>query len=344
MLAILAATSVLGASANAQTSTSAPEQASMFVIATPAPGVVDFKGTGSATFTNTQSATESVTVGSNSSFGVTVSGANTSDYTSTAAAALKLDGTTSLNHATGTASNAFAVKYATDASGSMISTDPSGALIGDTTAKISSVLTTSKSGGMTEALESALSGSFAYQASQKALDVVGDSEDDTDGGSSGIIYYGDTAAYNAAFEAVYSEEYAKAYSTASAASPSKNEHNLVVTGLGTITNVDVLETSTFDASTQRVDGSSTQQGGTGSASASMTNANTSFANTASTSSASAFAQAFNGGNAANEGDLVITGVEPVTDASGGGFKVHAERVTTVDIVYTTDASGNISSN
>ena len=113
MLAILAATSVLGASANAQTSTSAPEQASMFVIATPAPGVVDFKGTGSATFTNTQSATESVTVGSNSSFGVTVSGANTSDYTSTAAAALKLDETTSLNHATGTASkpNYLAASY-----------------------------------------------------------------------------------------------------------------------------------------------------------------------------------------------------------------------------------------
>ena len=191
MLAILAATSVLGASANAQTSTSAPEQASMFVIATPAPGVVDFKGTGSATFTNTQSATESVTVGSNSSFGVTVSGTNTSDYTSNAAASLKLDDSTSLNHATGTASNAFALRYATDASGSMISTDPSGALVGDTTAKISSVLTTSNSGGMTEALESALSGSFAYQADQKAIDVVGDSADDTDGGSSGIIYYGD---------------------------------------------------------------------------------------------------------------------------------------------------------
>ena len=132
MLAILAATSVLGASANAQqSSSSAPEQASMFVIATPAPGVVDFKGTGSATFTNTQSATESVTVGSNSSFGVTVAGTNTSDYTSNAAASLKLDETTSLNHATGTASNAFAIKYATDASG---------ALINDTTAKISSYL------------------------------------------------------------------------------------------------------------------------------------------------------------------------------------------------------------
>ena len=336
MLAILAATSVLGASANAQTSTSAPEQASMFVIATPAPGVVDFKGTGSATFTNTQSATESVTVGSNSSFGVTVAGTNTSDYTSNAAASLKLDDTTSLNHATGTASNAFALRYGADSSAS--------ALVSDTTATISSILTTSNSGGMTEALESALMGSFAYQADQKATDIVGDSADDTDGGSSGIIYYGDTAAYNAAYEAVYSEEYAKAYSTASAASPSKNEHNLAVTGVGTITNVDVLNTSTFDASTQRVSGSTTQEGGTGSASANMTNANTTFANTASTSSASAFAQAFNGGNAANEGDLKITGVEAISDASGGGFKVHAERVTTVDIVYTTDASGNISSN
>ena len=108
--------------------------------------------------------------------------------------------------------------------------------------------------------------------------------------------------------------------------------------MGTITNVDVLNSSTFDASTQRVSGSTTQEGGTGSASANMTNANTTFANTASTSSASAFAQGFNGGNAANEGDLSITSVEAL---DGGGYKVHGERVETVDVVYLTDSSGNV---
>ena len=302
----------------------------MFLIHTPAAGVVDFKGTGSATFTNTRGATESVTVGSNSGFGITASGSNTSDYTSAAAANLKLDETTSLNHATGTAANAFNVKYATDSSMS---------LVNDTTAKITSVLTTTNSGGMTEALESALMGSFEYQAHAKARDVVGTSAADGDEGSSGIIYYDDHDAYDAAYEAVYSEEYAKAYSAASAAAPSENKHDLAVTGLGTISNVNVLDTSTFEASTQRVDGSTTQQGGTGTASANMANSNTTFANTASTTSASAFAQAFNGGNAANEGDLTITGV--AIDDVTGEFVVSGERVTTTDVEFRADGSGNM---
>ena len=307
----LAASSFFAASAHADHAYASPDP--MFTITAPAPGVISFTGSGSATFTNTQGETNAVTVGSNSSFGVTVSGSNTSDYASSAGAILDLADSTSLNHATGTASQAFNEKYTGNVSGTQLN---------DAVSTITSKLVTSTSGGMTEALVSALTGSFDAQAALKAYSVVGD--DPNTPGSSGVVYVDDPDAYGSAWEAVYSEEYSKAYSAASAASPSTNSHDLAVTGLGTIANINLLPSSTFDASTQRLDGSTTQEGGTGNASANMTNANTTFANTSATASASAFAQAFNGGNAANEGDLTVTGL---TENDDGSFVVHAERET-----------------
>ena len=320
----LAASSLLTAGANATHASAS--QYPMFDIMAPAPGVISFTGTGSATFSNSQGETDAVSVGSNSSFGVTVSGTNTSDYTSTAAASLDLADTTSLNHATGTATQAFNAKYSANATGTQLN---------DAVSKITSVLVTSTSGGLTEALISALSSSFDSQAAAKADDLVG--VDASTPGTTGVNY-GSDSEYNAAWQAVYSEEYAKAYSTASAASPSTNSHDLAVTGLGTIANVNALASSTFDAATQRVDGSTTQEGGTGTASANMVNTNTTFANTSATSSASAFAQAFNGGNAANEGDLTITDVS--IDGSNNVI-VHGQRTETTYVDYQTDSSGNV---
>ena len=323
----LAASSIFAASANADHSYASPDP--MFTITAPVPGVISFTGTGSATFTNTQGETNAVTVGSNSSFGVTVSGSNTSDYTSAAVAVLDLADTTSLSHATGTASQAFNEKYTGNVAGTKLD---------DAVSTITSKLVTSTSGGMTEALVSALTRSFENQAAAKAYDVVGN--DASSVGTSGVDYQGDIDSYDRAWEAVYSEEYAKAYSTASAASPSNNSHDLAITGLGTISNINSLASSTFDASTQRVDGSTTQEGGTGNAAANMTTANTTFANTSATASASAFAQAFNGGNAANEGDLIVTDVSEPAD---GMYVVHAERQTTTYVDFYTDDTGAVAS-
>ena len=331
MLASALATASLFA-AIAKATPASPDPASMFVISTPAPGVINFQGTGSATFTNTQGATDSVTVGSNSSFGVTVSGSNSSDYTSTASAILDLADTTSLHHATGTASQAFNMMYSAAAANA-----PDDSRLTDQVSKISSVLTTSTGGGLTEAITQDLAGAFDHQAASKANSVVGISP--ADPGSSGVEYYDDIDGttdidgYNAAWAAVYTEEYAKAYATASAAAPSTYAHDLAVTGLGTITNIDSLESSTFDASTQRVNGSTTQEGGSGTASANMTHANTTFANTSATTSATAFAQAFNGGNAANEGNLNVTGV---SQNDNGDYVVHGTRITNVEIAVFED--------
>ena len=183
MLASALATASLFA-ATAKATPASPDPASMFVISTPAPGVINFQGTGSATFTNTQGATDSVTVGSNSSFGVTVSGSNSSDYTSTASAILDLADTTSLHHATGTASQAFNMMYSAAAANA-----PDDSRLTDQVSKISSVLTTSTGGGLTEAITQDLAGAFDHQAASKANSVVGISP--ADPGSSGVEYYDD---------------------------------------------------------------------------------------------------------------------------------------------------------
>ena len=325
LAATLAATPLFASVAKAS-----PDQ--MFVISTPAAGVVDFRGTGSATFTNTQGSTDSVTIGSNSSFGVTATGSNSSDYTSSAVASLDLAATTSLNHATGTASQAFNMMYNT---ATQVSTDTK---LTDQVAKISSISTTSTSGDGSAVLD-LLSTSLNEQATAKANAVVGTSAATADKGSSNVDYAGDTDAYDAAWKAAYNEEYANAYSAVNNASQTTYSHDLAVNGVGTITNIDAAATSTFDASTQRVDGSTTLEGGSGNASATMTNSNTTFANTAETLSATAFAQAFNGGNAANSGDLTLT---TVSGNSTDGYTITGTRTTTETVNYTADASGNVS--
>ena len=65
----------------------------------------------------------------------------------------------------------------------------------------------------------------------------------------------------------------------------------------------------------------------------MTHANTKFANTSATTSATAFAQAFNGGNAANEGNLNVTGV---SQNDNGDYVVHGTRITNVEIAVFED--------
>ena len=325
LAATLAATPLFAPVAKAS-----PDQ--MFVISTPAAGVVDFRGTGSATFTNTQGSTDSVTIGSNSSFGVTATGSNSSDYTSSADASLDLAATTSLHHATGTASQAFNMMYNT------ASTASADTKLTDQVAKISSVSTTSTTADGSAVLE-VLGQSLHQQAESKANAVVGTSPASTDKGSSDVDYAGDGEAYDAAWRAEYNEEYAKAYNTVNNASQTTYSHDLAVNGVGTITNIDAAATSTFDASTHRIDGSTTLEGGSGNASATMTNSNTTFANTAETASATAFAQAFNGGNAANSGDLTITNV---SGNSADGYTITGTRTTTETVNYTADSSGNVS--
>lgn len=328
MLASALATSPLFAfAAITQASHATPDQ--MFVISTPSAGVVDYRGTGSATFTNTKGSTDSVTIGTNSSFGVSATGTNTSDYTSSASSTLDLAATTSLNHATGTATQAFNNKYSTSTTGTQLT---------DAISKITSVLTTSSSGEGSNVLND-LKSSIEAQATAKAKAVVG--EDKSTAGSSGVDYSADQNAYDAAYKAVYNEEYANAYSTVNNASTTTYKHDLGVTGIGTVTNIDAKESSTFSASTQRLDGSTTMEGGTGSANAAMTNSNTTFANTSETTSATAFAQAFNGGNAANMGALTLGKV--ATDGSGN-TTVTATQTTTNTIVYTADGSGNLTAN
>ena len=324
LAATLAATPLFAVVAKAS-----PDQ--MFVISTPTAGVVDFRGTGSATFTNTQGSTDSVTIGSNSSIGVTATGSNSSDYTSSAAASLDLAATTSLNHATGTASQAFNMMYNT------ATTASADTKLTDQVAKISSVSTTSTTADGSAVLD-VLSSSLHQQAESKANEVAGSSSASGSGGTNGVDYGGDDNAWDAAWKAVYNEEYAKGYSAVKKAAPTTYSHDLAVNGVGTIANVDAKDTSTFNASTHRIDGSTTLEGGSGTASASMTNSNTTFANTAETTSATAFAQAFNGGNAANSGDLTITNV---SGDSASGYTITGTRTTTETVTYQADSSGNV---
>ena len=300
----------------------------MFVISTPAAGVVDFRGTGAASFTNTTGSTDSITIGANSSFGVSATGSNSSDYTSSASSSLDLAATTSLNHASGTATQAFNLVYA----GTAATADTK---ITDAVAKISSVSTTRKSGDGTAVLDD-LKQNMRDIAGATADSIVGTDKDTK--GSSNVDYSGDQNLYDAAWKSVYNEEYAKAYDTANTASGTSYSHDLAVTGIGTITNVDAAASSKFTASTQRLDGSTTIEGGTGSASAVMTNSNATFANTAETASATAFAQAFNGGNPTPPGDLVLTGV---TGDSTSGYVVSGTRTSVSTEKYNVASDGSI---
>ena len=97
----------------AQTAKAEPLQ--MFNIVTPAAGVVNFSGTGTANFNQSLGTTNNVNLGSSTNVGVNASASSTSDYTSSGFAQLDLDGSSRMQQTIGTAAQAFNTNTAAEA-------------------------------------------------------------------------------------------------------------------------------------------------------------------------------------------------------------------------------------
>ncbi len=109
LAAVLAAAPLMAGTAKAD-----PLQ--MFNIVTPAAGVVNFSGTGTANFNQSLGTSNNVNLNSNTVVGVNASASSTSDYTSSGFAQLDLDGSSRLQQTIGTATQAFNTNTAAEAS------------------------------------------------------------------------------------------------------------------------------------------------------------------------------------------------------------------------------------
>jgi len=106
--AVLAAAPLFAGEANAQLQ--------MFDIHAGAPGTMTFKGTGTASFNQSNGTNNSINLGSSTAVGVNASASSTSDYESQGYAQLDLDETSRIQHTIGTATTAFSNSVASESS------------------------------------------------------------------------------------------------------------------------------------------------------------------------------------------------------------------------------------
>ena len=312
-----------------------PDQ--MFLINTPAAGIVDYKGVGTASFSQSQGTNQSMTVGSNSSFGVNAAASNSSDYASKASATLALTEASTLKQINGTASNAFNSYLSGQSSTtSVVDQDGNEFSIDDSVSQISAVIDT-KHARDTDVILRALSDSFDRGAKASADAIHGTSYDPNSGD------YSSEAEYDSEWQKSYSESYTAAYNSASEdlnSSESDSVSKVDVIGLGSLADITTQPTTIFLAESDRVTESATgQEGGTGNASSQGNLISTSYVNVSEAQTASGFMQAFHGAAPKNNlGDLNLLGV---VDNNDGTYSVVGDRVISQQETYTTETTGEI---
>ena len=312
-----------------------PDQ--IFLINTPAAGIVDFKGVGTATFSQSQGSNQSMTVGSNSSFGVNAAASNSNDYSSFASATLNLTEESTLKQINGTAANAFN-SYLGQETPTVEFTNPddgSTVMAQDNVSTINAIIKKDPVIDVSNALEH-LSDSFNIGATASANNIHGDTYDPTSAD------YSSEADYDAQWQKSYSEAYMSAYSSAAADfnGMESNDSEVSILGLGSLSDLTTQASSTFTAESDRLTESATgDEDALGNATAQANLSSTSYVNIAEANTASGFMQAFHGSAPqGNFGDLTLVGVE---DNNDGTYSVVGYRTVTQTETYTTDTAGDI---
>ena len=311
---------------------SLPDQ--MFLISTPAAGIVDYKGVGTASFNQSQGTNQSMTVGSNSIFGVNAAASNSSDYASQASATLALTEASTLKQINGTASNAFTSYLSGEQATTTVSDgDGNEFEVDNSVSSIQAIINIKHSPDSDAALRS-LSDSFNAGATASANSIHGAAYDQSSG------QHSSEADYESQWQSSYTNAYTEAYNAAAAElGQSESTSQVDVIGLGSLADITTQDSTTFTAESDRVTQSTTgQEGGTGNASSQGNLASTSYVNVSETSTASGFMQAFHGGAPKNLGELTLVDVQQNND---GTYSVHGQRTVSQTETYTTDASGNI---
>ena len=147
--------------------------------------------------------------------------------------------------------------------------------------------------GNASSASGALNYSFDRGASASADMEWGASYDSTDG------RYSSSAEYERNWEASYQQSYSAAYSAANASGARESISEVEVQGIGSIADINSQDSSTFQAEASLLATTSDARGdtvGNGNASATSTLGTTSFASQSNATTASAFMQAFSGGD------------------------------------------------
>ena len=147
--------------------------------------------------------------------------------------------------------------------------------------------------GNASSASAALNSSFDRSATASADMEWGATYDDTDG------RYSSEAEYDANWEASYQRAYSAAYSAANATGARESISEVEVQGIGSIADVNSQDSSTFQAEASLIAGTTgtrTDTVGNGNANATATLGTTSFASQSNATTASAFMQAFTGGD------------------------------------------------
>ena len=155
---------------------------------------------------------------------------------------------------------------------------------------------------------------------------------------SGDSRYESQADYDRKYEASYQAAYSAAHASADARGERETISEVELQGIGSISDVNSASTSTFQASSDLLDGASRSDSiGNGNATATASLGTTTFASQASSNLASAFMQAFTGGGM---GQSEITGI---IDNLDGTYDIDTDVVTTVQQTteYTVDGNGGV---
>ena len=186
--------------------------------------------------------------------------------------------------------------------------------------------------GNASSASAALTSSFERAAAAEANYEWGYSYD------SGDDRYESEADYDRKWEASYQAGYSAAYSAANASGARESISEVEVQGIGSISDVNSKDSSTFQASSDLLAGVDRDDSvGNGSASAAVSLGTSSSASANNATTASAFMQAFSGGGMGASQITNITGDET------SGYDVTSETVTTVETnaSYSVDADGNV---
>ena len=183
--------------------------------------------------------------------------------------------------------------------------------------------------------------SSAASALTASLERSAKAEADYEWGASyvsGDSRYESQADYDRKYEASYQAAYSAAYSSADARGERESISEVELQGIGSISDINAQSTSTFQASSDLLDGATRSDSiGNGNATATASLGTTTFASQANSTLASAFMQAFTGGG------MGQTEITSIVDNGDDTFDITTDQVTTVTQTneYTVDANDQV---